>query len=309
LSFESQHDVVVLYHKNCLDGIAAAWCAWNSLHYECDLVPVQYQDDFEEMFGPGFEKLMGKKVYCLDFAFDLQTTTYLMGICELLVLDHHDTAAKNLSSIAVNNWSKGWYHKEAGQSLVIVDQNHSGAMLAWLWFLGPGPETPAFPPEQIRFVEDRDLWKWQVDGSRPWTAAAFSHELTVENFDLLMMVPVTTTIVEGTAIQRHMEKTMNVLAKSARRFQLDEYDVPIVNCNALFASDLGAKLAQEEAFSVTYNDSQNARQFSLRTSRKDIKVNEIAERFGGGGHPGAAGFRIQFDDDRFFMSHLEVRSK
>jgi len=309
--FESQHDVVVIYHKNCLDGIAAAWVAWAHYKGNVDLLPMQYGDSLEETFGPNACALIGKKVYCLDFSFSLEDTKTLMEVCQLIVLDHHETAVRNLGKIALTSIKSaadaGINFLESVQpppNTIIVDRNYSGAMLSWMWFHGH-----AEAPYGIQCVQDRDLWKWQVDGSRQWTAAAFSHELTVENFDMLLMVPPTTTIVEGTAIQRHMEKTMNVLAKSARRFQLDEYDVPIVNCNALFASDLGAKLAQEEAFSVTYNDSQNGRQFSLRTSRKDVKVNEIAERFGGGGHPGAAGFRIPFDDDRFYMSHLEVMSK
>lgn len=309
--FESQHDVVVIYHKNCLDGIAAAWVAWAHYKGSVDLLPMQYGDDLEETFGPNACALIGKKVYCLDFSFSLEDTLMLMDVCQLTVLDHHDTAARNLSRIAMTSikWAADagiefLKSVKPSPNTILVDQNYSGAMLSWMWFHGH-----AHPPYGIRCVQDRDLWKWQVEGSREWTAAAFSHELTVENFDRLIAQPLIEVVQEGKAIQRHMEKTIGVLAKSARRFKLDEFDIPIVNCNSLFASDLGAKLAQEEVFSLTYTDSHNARQFSLRTARKDIKVNEIAERFGGGGHPGAAGFRIPFDDDRFYMSHLEVMSK
>lgn len=312
MGIELNHDVVVIHHKNCLDGIAAAWSAWKYFEGKVDLVPAQYGDNFEEMFGEGFSDLIGKRVFCLDFAFDLVTTKQLMGVCQLVVLDHHDTAWKNLNGIASSSIDK-WHGAVSifdnedlrHNSLVLVDQTKSGAILSWLFFFG---KDAVNPPSGLSFVQDRDLWQFKHPETRPWTAAAFSHELTVENFDMLMQTPVHEVVLEGKAIQRHMDKTVNLLAKSGRTFRLDEYAVPVVNCNALFASDLGHKLGEGEMFSITYNDSHNARQFSLRSRHPDVKVNEIAERFGGGGHPGAAGFRISFDDDQFHHSHTHLES-
>lgn len=311
MAFESKHDVVVLYHKNCLDGIGSAWAAWKYYEGKVDLLAVQYGDKFEEIFGANFDKLTGKIVYCLDFSFDLPTTKHLMGICNpLVVLDHHDSAWKNLKSIAQETFgdSNELFHNGSFiESLVVVDQNHSGTRLSWAWFFGHDPR--AVIPKGVLYVEDRDLWKWEFADSRNWTAGAFSYEFSVENFDKLISANVDDVVKEGIGISRHMEKSVNLLYKSSRRFQVDEFDVPIVNCNALFASDLGAKMAEGEAFSVTYHDGGNARHYSLRRAKgADIKLNEIAERFGGGGHPGAAAFRIPFDDEQFHRSHVEITS-
>ena len=310
MELEFDYDHVVLYHKNCLDGLGAAWAAWRGLDKQCDLVAVQYGMKFETLFGEGFCNLIGKNVYCLDFSFDRETVKLLRNICNFTLLDHHVTAAKALEGLYQNDFDEiAGYTRTPSigvmPDVILVDQKYSGAMLAWKWF---NPGSQFCPPFGIEAVQDRDLWQWKVTGSKEWTAAGFSYDMTVENFDKLVDRPYKDVISEGEALLRSQEKNVKVLSKGARRFKLDEFDVPVVNANACFASDLGAVLAENEPFSLTYHDCADGRQFSLRTSCKDIKVNEIAERFGGGGHPGAAGFRIFFDDDQFSHSHFEVRS-
>lgn len=310
MAFESQHDTVVLYHKNCLDGLAAAWVAWKYHEGKVDLYPVQYGGRYEEDFGEDFCKLLNKTVYCLDFSFDKETTEHLLGICRpFIVLDHHDTAWKNLSSIAVTNIGlESSLHQQLGvtyKGIVVVDQTKSGATLTWEWFYGS--DLDIIPPGLL-YVEDRDLWKWKLSGSRSWTSCAFSYEKTVANFDMLMYTAPEEVIREGKAIERQMASAIKVIGKSERRFKIDEFDVPICNANSLFASDLGAQMAAGEAFSITYVDGVDSRQYSLRSRDSGVKVNEIAERFGGGGHPGAAGFRILFTDPQFHHSHEYLES-
>lgn len=311
MAFESQHDSVVLYHKNCLDGLGAAWAAWTGLNREVDLIPVQYGMKFEELFGEGFCDLIGKNVYCLDFSFDRKSVNTLRNICNFTLLDHHVTAAKALEGLYEKEFSEIEHYTRNPSiglmpEVILVDQKYSGAMLSWMWF---HPDRVLSPPFGIQAVQDRDLWQWKVHGSKEWTAAGFSYDMTVENFDKLIARNLESVIDEGAALLRSQDKNVKVLSKGARRFKLDEFDVPVVNANACFASDLGAVLAEGEPFSLTYHDCADGRQFSLRTGRKDILVNEIAERFGGGGHPGAAGFRIFFDDDQFHRTHMEVYSE
>lgn len=309
MAFESQFDTVVLYHKNCLDGLAAAWVVWCAHEGKVDLAAVQYDNDFAERFGPNWEDLAGKNVICVDFAFNIQETKSLMGIAKLLVLDHHASAWKDLESIAWNDFTKGfeqWHSRpdDYTNSVVVVDSGYSGAMLAWMWF-NPGIE----PPQGIKFAEDYDLWKFRYPETKNWVAAAFSYEMTVENFNKVIATPVDEMVVEGRAIQRHIEKTVKGLSRSQRRFQLDEYDVPIVNANSLFRNELGAILSANEPFSLTYSDSRNGRQYSLRSKKgTGVDVSVLAKRFGGGGHANSAAFSISMDDEQFHHSHVSLSS-
>jgi hypothetical protein len=312
MAFESQHDVVIIYHKNCLDGLAAGWVVWKYYGGQADTVAVQYGDDFEDIFGQGFGKLIGKRVICVDFAFDLHTTKHLMSICSLLVLDHHDTALKELAPIAEKEWEKGleaWFKSEQGDggSVVVVDNRHSGAMLAWKWFNVDNVSSAC--PLGIIYAEDYDMWWHKHPNTKHWVAAAFSYEMNVTTFDTVINKDIDELVAEGVAIQRHIDKTVKGLSRSARRFKLDDYDVPIVNANSLFRNELGAALSVGEPFSVTYADGRDGRQYSLR-SKKDggVHVGEIAKRFGGGGHANSAAFRIPLTDEQFHHSHEYLSS-
>jgi hypothetical protein len=315
-----QHDVVCLYHKNCLDGLAAGWVVWSFFGGFLDMVAIQYGDDYEAMFGEGFQSLVGKKVICVDFAFDLKTTKFLSEICDLLVLDHHDTAQRDLGEIAYKSFvqarneftPRGLMYNIPNEPnmTVVVDNRHSGARLAWEWFY-----ATALVPTPIKFVEDYDLWKFHYANTKAFVAAAFSGEMTPEQFNKYVSNDpdeqskiIDRMVLEGNAIQRHIDKTVKGLSRSARRFKLDGYDVPIVNGNSVFRNELGAILAVDEPFSVTYTDHRDGRQYSLRSKKDGLHVGDIAKRFGGGGHANSAAFRIHMDDDQFHNSHLELSS-
>ena len=48
----------------------------------------------------------------------------------------------------------------------LFDMNHSGARLSWDFF-HPGK----LPPKFINYIEDRDLWKWELPSSKEFSAA------------------------------------------------------------------------------------------------------------------------------------------
>lgn len=317
-----QHDVICLYHKNCLDGLAAGWAVWTAFQGNVDMVSIQYGDDPVAIFGEGLEVLVGKKVICVDFAFDLDTTKYLATICDLLVLDHHDTAQRDLGSIAFKSYVEAkhayirddisFFANNGAGATIVVDNRHSGARLAWEWFFD---NPKGYVPTPIKFVEDYDLWRFNYDSTKAFVAAAFSGEMTVQQFDTYVSANpeeqstiLDRMVVEGKAIQRHIDKTAKSLARGARRFKLDEFDVPVVNASSVFRNELGAILCDGEPFSVTYTDNRDSRQFSLRSKKDGAHVGDIAKRFGGGGHANSAAFIIKLTDDQFHQSHERLES-
>ena len=68
----------------------------------------------------------------------------------LVVIDHHKSAVVELHDI----------------SNTIFDMKKSGAMLAWEFF-HPGKEAPKF----IQYIQDRDLWQWELPYSKEFSAA------------------------------------------------------------------------------------------------------------------------------------------
>jgi nanoRNase/pAp phosphatase (c-di-AMP/oligoRNAs hydrolase) len=86
---------------------------------------------------------------------------------------------------------------------------------------------------------------------------------------------------------------------------IDEFTVPIINhTDANTASEFIGALSEGWDFAVGYFDTDKKRAFNLRTRKKDIDCGAIAKRFGGGGHPGAAGFSCDLDKVYGHMNKL-----
>lgn len=275
-----------LYHKNCLDGIASAWVAWKFYRGNIDLQAIQYGDPIP-VYG-------GRRMYVLDFSFKAEMLMVIDSQCDLVLLDHHDTAAREFEKLDLTQL----------RGHVLVDEKYSGAMLAWRHFF---PEVE--PPIEIQIVQDRDLWKFEIPYTREWTMAAFSYPFCVEEFEKLVSRGVDSVCNEGHVLERKQAHDVDKIAKNVRTMKIDGHELPVINANVFFVSDLGHKLSEGQLGAVVYTDGIDGRVFSLRSREDGMKVNELAERFGGGGHPGAAGFKIKFKDRRFKNSHLYLRSK
>lgn len=275
-----------LYHKNCLDGIAAAWVAWKFYDGEIDLQAIQYGDPIP-IYG-------GRRIYVLDFSFNAEMLMTIDQQCDLVLLDHHDTAFREFQKLYAYTF----------RGHVNVDMEYSGAMLAWRYFF---PDVE--PPIEIQIVQDRDLWRFKIPYTREWTMAAFSYPFDVTIFDSLVTRGVDGVCNEGRVLERKQKHDVDKIAKNVRMMKIDGHEIPVINANVFFVSDLGHKLSESQLAAVVYTDGIDGRVFSLRSREDGMKVNELAERFGGGGHPGAAGFKIKFKDRRFKNSHLYLRSK
>jgi oligoribonuclease NrnB/cAMP/cGMP phosphodiesterase (DHH superfamily) len=99
----------------------------------------------------------------LDFSFDNSTTKKMIEeAAGLLVIDHHKSAMVELHDISNTHF----------------DMTKSGAMLAWEWF-HPGKEPPKF----IQYIQDRDLWKWELPYSSEFAAAFDMVPFEFEEFE------------------------------------------------------------------------------------------------------------------------------
>jgi hypothetical protein len=107
--------------------------------------------------------------------------------------------------------------------------------------------------------------------------------------------------VDGLQAQRHGQPVVT-------HEDLDWLAVPgiAINANALFASELGNSLAEQSgSFGLIWQLSGDGEvKASLRSKGKTLDVSVIATRYGGGGHPNAAGFRMPAD--QFFSEVLKM---
>lgn len=268
---------LVIYHGNCADGFSAAWCFWRKYGTGADYVAGVYQQPPPDVAG--------RDVYLVDFSYKAPVVADMLRAAgNVTLIDHHKTALDDLEHLRA-----GDYDHRALQWF--CDLNRSGATLAWD-FLFPGEDRPLL----LGHVEDRDLWRFKLAGTREIQALVFSHEYTFETWDRLMsadQVELLKMTAAGAAIERKHHKDVAELVKVCqRRMVIANYSVPVASLPYTLVSDAAHLMAQGEPFAACYWDTEEGRVFGLRAADDGVDVSEIAKEYGGGGHAKSAGFKV-----------------
>lgn len=275
-----------IYHGNCADGFAAAWAVRQAYGEEnLDFHAGVYQDPPPDVAG--------RMVLMVDFSYKRPVLLEMSKTAKnIIVLDHHKTAEEDLRNIALET--------EGCPINVVFDMNRSGAGITWDYF-HPGRERPAL----IDHIEDRDLWRFSLRGTREIQANVFSYPYDFKAWDWLMEQPVEELRKDGEAIERkHFKDIREMLKVVTRDMLVGGFIVPVANLPYTLTSDAGHILAKgegtdqapEHPFAACYWDTPKGRVFSLRSAEGGIDVSAIAKQYGGGGHKHASGFRLDWAD-------------
>mgnify|MGYP000048822557 CR=1 FL=1 len=286
---ELAKQAVVIYHgADCMDGFGAALAfhMWKEAVYGSEnvqYIPCNYGQDIFS-FGYSF---VSKDVYIVDFSFSREVLTMIAKDADyVLVLDHHKTAEE-----ALENWGDKPVNME-----IVFDMKKSGAGLTWDRFC----PSPGHRSDLINYIEDRDLWRFALWGSKEINAYIALADKTFESYSLvntLLQNDIERAHQFGALLLKQHQKHVDSIVALARPCKISlptgEYNGLVANSNYQFASDVGHELAKlSGTFGATYvTDSRGATKWSLR-SIKDYDVSRIAKQFGGGGHKNAAGFEI-----------------
>ena len=289
---------LVIYHKSCSDGFAAAYAAWLKFGDAAEYLPQQYGTDYSK--SENVFEFRDREVYILDFSFPRDIMDMLFdGAARVVWLDHHKTAFEMWCGKPSDIFFTVHKEQDARRHLVL-DDCKSGAMLAWEYF-HPNTEVPAL----IRHIDDRDRWQFKLDGSKELHAALWSYQPWTfdqwENIlDLRDQIAVDQMISEGAAILRAQEAAVKNMLKHARCCQIiysDEitHDLRGLALNTnMHISEAGHELAnQTGSFGLIWYIGDNGKAKCSLRSNGEYDVSCLARHFGGGGHRNAAGFSIE----------------
>ncbi|WP_315388722.1 DHHA1 domain-containing protein [uncultured Stenotrophomonas sp.] len=299
---------LVIYHHNCADGFTAAWAVRQAM--DADFHPGVHSDPAPDVSG--------RDVILVDFSYPPAVMRALQQLARsILVLDHHKSAEADLPDFGNAfpgneapvvwrmdgaDWDgcRTWPQVQAAQRAdeerggdfcmiyALFDMNRSGAGIAWDFF-HPGKARPAL----LDHVEDRDLWRFALHGTREIQAALFSYPYRFEVWDQLMLAPVFELYQQGLCIERKHHKDVAELVQVAKRqMVIGHYSVPVASLPYTLASDAGHLMAKGQPFAACYYDKDGGRVFSLRSTDQGVDVSEVAKLYGGGGHARAAGFTV-----------------
>lgn len=284
-----------IYHGNCADGFGAAWVVRKALGEEnVEFHPGVYQD------APPHVK--DRDVLLVDFSYKRTVLDEMANAAKsIVILDHHKTAKEDLEPFTVEMcgsarfvWTdvpgmlRDMVELDRPPVLAHFDMNRSGAGMTWDCFF-PNDARP----RMIAHIEDRDLWRFKMSGTREIQAAVFSYPYDFAAWDTFMEGNGEMLRVEGVGIERKHHKDIAELVKVTKReMKIGGHVIPVANLPYTLTSDAGHLMARGHPFAACYWDTPEGRVFSLRSTDEGIDVSAIAKAYGGGGHRNASGFRM-----------------
>lgn len=265
---------VILYHGGCPDGFGGAYAAWKKFGDAAQYLPVRHQT-------PPPEGLEGADVYLVDFSYPKPILDELESkVAKLTILDHHEGAREAVESVK--------HH--------VYDANRSGAGIAWSFF-HPDTEVPLF----LQYVQDGDLYRFNLPDSRAVLAYCYSKPFGFEAWDELCTrlenpEALAEVVRFGTLFKEHGDALIRELVERAKLVRFEGYEVYFTSTISAFSSDLANVLARKKgplALAV------QARPDGLRVSLRGdgtVNVAELAQKYGGNGHPNASAFSLKWGD-------------
>jgi uncharacterized protein len=265
--------IVVLYHGKCPDGFGGAYAAWKKFGDTATYISVDHGD------APP-EGLDGREVYLVDFCYETaeQMDALAKTAKRLVVLDHHESARA--------------FAERAPE--YVYDAERSGATIAWNYF---HPEMPA--PRLMRYLEDGDLYRYAL----PETRDIFSYLLVLpfafSAWDELALgleddAKRDAILKKASAYTEFFEAFAQSSVERAKKVRFEGYEIyfvathPNITVKSYVGHELYTKLPP---FALIVTAHPNGFGVSIRGDGT-VDVAKIAEKYGGGGHPGSAGFFI-----------------
>lgn len=286
-------DLLCIYHGNCADGFGAAWAVHQAFGDAVEFHPGVYQQD-----PPDVEH---RDVIMVDFSYKRDVILSMahpdIGKARsIVIVDHHKSAAEDLAGFLrpdniYHCWEQATYWDDNDGPCIwaLFDMERSGAGLAWDFFC-EGPRPPL-----IDHIEDRDLWRFALPGTREIQAAVFSYPYEFDVWHDLMRRDPEELRAEGAVIERkHFKDIRELLRVCQRSMNIHGHNVPVASLPYTLTSDAGHIMCEETdaPFAACYWDTADTRIFSLRSTDNGADVSEIAVAYGGGGHKHAAGFAV-----------------
>jgi len=276
---------VCIYHKNCNDGTLAAAVVL-SKYPDAKLFAFNYSYTEDALFSVLNAVEKEEVVYIVDFSFKKEDDyqKLLEKAVKVVNLDHHIGAKETLESI-VQKYENFEF---------VFDNEKSGARLAWEYFY----ESEA--PEIIKYVEDRDLWRWKYGNKTKYVNAyLFTFVDRPEVVKDLLNQEVSDIIEKGKLISEYNDFLINKFLERAKAINLKIGDYVVKAYNVcLFQSEIGDELStrEEQAVALFTIIGDNVVISFRSKNHHNPSALELAKMLGGGGHKNAAGATMKLSE-------------
>lgn len=271
---------IIYYHKGCPDGFGAAWSAWKKFGYSAKYIPLKH--------GDSISPVSNHQIYFLDICPPKEVIQTLEVENRVVVLDHHIGSKDNIE-----------FCKEH-----VFDNERSGAGISWDYFFGFNKR-----PKLIDIIEDRDLWKWNVEGSEEALMVLDSMDKTFEIWDNFSKEiecfkdgeswGYKRVVSNGTLIKSYQKQLVKKACSKKYYGKLNGINTTFVN-SSILQSFIGNEILKEDSsvdLAAIYYLKEDNIVFSLRSRRGGVSCCDISKSYGGGGHHCASGFAVDSFED------------
>ena len=264
------------YHKSDLDGHCSG-ALIKLKNPECEMIGVDYADYVRD-----FKVQMGETVYVVDFRFPMDEMVWLSAFAKLHWIDHHKSSIEEARDIG--------FLASGGQLLVI---GQAACELVWE-YLCPDEK----PPVPVWLLGRYDVWDHEDERVMPfqWGMRNFPDTLPDQMVFWADVIRSPTYFTEIINTGRTLLKYQQV--QDAKYAKGMAYEAEFEGVRAII---MNKAYANSKAFDAVYDPEKHdimvffaikpgQYKYTLFCDKPDIDVSEIAKRYGGGGHRGAAGF-------------------
>ncbi len=294
----------VFYH-NDLDGRCSAF--W------CTFIPELKKEFFEINYNKPFpigKILPNETVYIVDFSISPEEMIDLLEITPNVVwIDHHKSSIDKYKNF--RNEITGIRYETKSADEIKKDPNYinmAGCALTYIYLnimtkQGKG-EVKSFNtkmyeqvPKFTRLISDWDTWTLKLPQTKPFVIGCEIYDTNPESNFWIDLVnneasTINKIIVEGKICIAYRDGWSKDFLKSyGFEVEFEGYKCFAVNlgkCNSDYFKSIGGTDKYDILLPFIY-DGKNW-SVSLYSGQNGVDVSEIAKKYGGGGHAGAAGF-------------------
>ena len=265
-------------HHNDSDGRACAAIVRRALGKDVWLYEMNYGDSL-----PLEKILISDHIIIVDFSLPLDEMKNLAQYHQITWIDHHKSSIDELTEVS-GTWPG------------IRDEREAACILTWNYYF---PDEPI--PKAIRLIGDRDIWRWAELDTGPFNEKFYN--LDTRPFNDKLWNPlldnepdfVAQIIADGKILRdARMQDIRRTTHKRGFQVTFEGYKTLAMNIRG--NGDIGQQV-RDLGYEIAYCYVDNVVNGELYTFvslySAEVDVSKIAQKFGGGGHFGAAGFHFK----------------
>lgn len=304
---------IVIYHYPCPDGEMSAAVFKEHLITDKNTKFIPWlhenkQQNIQNIHNAlnTFQNNMNKPyIYFLDYCPDFEfVIDIISNVSKVIILDHHESPCELFNTKLQENSNL----KDISKINFIFKNNMSGCMITWEYL-----NNNTNYPKALEYIGKRDIWVWDDINIEPFTSGYHIYCNINNNLDYNERIDIFRNLLKSSSSEIHRiieigNNNLNNMKKEAKTicknisFEEDTdinntvLKIVLVNMTKYHLTkyvqeEIETNYTNYDVLKLKYTKG-NKIFFSLRSLKDNIRVDLLAQKYGGNGHMKASGYSI-----------------